>query len=105
MAESRRNTVYHGTFIHSASLDTLQYMHNTSIFVDASGTIVAVEQDTDADTALSAAIPKLGWNPDDVEIERIKDGQFFFPGFIGPFPASPLSSASTASLYPTSKSH
>lgn len=85
MADSRSNAVYHGTFIHSASLDTLKYLHSTSVFVDASGKIVAIERDSDVVTALSVAVPKLGWKPDSVAIVTIKEGQFFFPGFIGPF--------------------
>ncbi|KAJ9132486.1 Metallo-dependent hydrolase, partial [Coniochaeta hoffmannii] len=75
-------TVYHATFIHSIALDTLQYLHNTSVFVDPSGTIVAVERDLDLDTTIAKVLPKLGWQSSNLAIEKIPDGQFFFPGFI-----------------------
>ncbi|KAB5535386.1 hypothetical protein GE09DRAFT_1291493 [Coniochaeta sp. 2T2.1] len=83
MAQPKKNTVYHGTFIHSTSLDTLKYLHNTSVFVHVSGNIVAIEKEVDLDTALSTVLPKLGWAKDDIAVEKIREGsQFFFPGFI-----------------------
>lgn len=82
MAGQRKNTVYYGTFIHSKSLDELEYLHNTAVFVDKEGKIVAIERECDLTATLSITVSKLGWNPD-VSIEALRDGQFFFPGFIG----------------------
>jgi guanine deaminase len=87
MAGEKKNTVYHGTFIHSKALDELEYLHNTAVFVDKEGRIVAIERECDLTTAaLSTTVSKLGWTPD-VSIEALTDGQFFFPGFIGEFAA------------------
>jgi guanine deaminase len=90
-AATGKNTVFHGTFIHSVSLDTLEYLHNTSVFVDATGTIVAIERDADIDTATAAVFGRLGWRSDDVVGQTIPEGQFIFPGFIGSSPSLPLS--------------
>lgn len=84
MAGERKNTVFYGTFIHSKSLDELEYLHNTAVFVDKEGKIVAVERECDLTTALTIKVSELGWNPD-VAIEAPREGQFFFPGLIGEF--------------------
>lgn len=85
MAGDKKNAVFYGTFIHSKKLDELEYLHKTAVFVDRDGKIVAVERDCDdLDTAAAAAVfSRLGWEADDVVTERIQEGQFFFPGFIG----------------------
>lgn len=83
MAGAKKNAVFYGTFIHSKKLDELEYLHKTAVFVDRDGKIVAVERDCDdLDTAAAAVYSRLGWEADDVVTERIREGQFFFPGFI-----------------------
>jgi hypothetical protein len=84
MAGDKTNTVFYGTFIHSKKLDELEFLHSTAVFVDKDGKIVAVERDCDPDKA-AAVFPRLGWEASNVSTERIKEGQFFFPGFIGEF--------------------
>ncbi|OIW28341.1 Metallo-dependent hydrolase [Coniochaeta ligniaria NRRL 30616] len=82
MAADKKNTVFYGTFIHSKKLDELEYLHNTAVFVDSNGKILAVERDCDLDNIATTLFPKLGWQAGNVATEKIKDGQFFFPGFI-----------------------
>lgn len=77
-----QNTVYLGTFIHSKELDELEYLHNTAVFVDGGGKIVAIELDCGQKKAEGTVLPRLGWSAQDVAIHACKEGQFFFPGFI-----------------------
>lgn len=72
-----------GTFVHSKALDKLEYLHNTAVAVDQSGTIVAVERDCDELTAKTALLPRLRWAEAEVKVVHANDGQFFFPGFVG----------------------
>ncbi|KAJ4294901.1 hypothetical protein N0V88_005140 [Collariella sp. IMI 366227] len=77
-----RNKLFLGSFVHSKTLDELDYLHDTAVCVDRTGTIVAVERDCDEPKARDAVFPRLGWGEDDVEVVRAREGQFFFPGFI-----------------------
>ncbi|KAK0743565.1 hypothetical protein B0T18DRAFT_430815 [Schizothecium vesticola] len=83
MATPLPNTLYLGSFVHSKTLTELEYLHDTAIAVDATGTIVAIEPLTPSTpTALPA---RLGWapSPATTTIIRAKPGsQFFFPGFV-----------------------
>lgn len=81
MADQKRNAVYNGTFIHSIKLDELEYMHNTSVFVDVAGKIVHIERDCSDHTQIAES--KLGWKADEYSVLSLKEGEFFFPGFIG----------------------
>ncbi|KAI0117119.1 guanine deaminase [Daldinia grandis] len=77
-----KNQLFLGLFIHSVKLGELQYLHDTAVFVDESGNIVAVETHCDQKKAEETLYPKLGWKGGDVTVTIAKDGQFFFPGFI-----------------------
>ncbi|KAK1993230.1 guanine deaminase [Colletotrichum falcatum] len=79
---TRRNQLFLGTFVHSKTRETLQYLHNTAVCVDASGTIVAVEAGYDLTRSEAELLPRLGWKVGDVEVRVGEEGQFFFPGFI-----------------------
>ncbi|KAG0650515.1 putative guanine deaminase [Hyphodiscus hymeniophilus] len=74
--------VYLGTFIHSKSLEELEYLHNSAAFVDEKGAIVAIELDCDQKKAEEVLLPKLGWKKGEVTVNVAKPGQFYFPGFI-----------------------
>lgn len=76
-------SLYLGSFIHSKSLDVLEYLHDAAVFVDEKGVIVAIERVCDLKKAEETIYPKLGWSSADVTIRSTKPGQFFFPGFIG----------------------
>ena len=83
---SAGRSVFLGTFIHSKSLEELEFLHDTAVFVDEKGTIVAVEQGCGQREAEGVVFPKLGWTEDEVTVKLAKPGQFFFPGFIGAYP-------------------
>jgi guanine deaminase len=76
-------TLYQGRFIHSKSLDELEYLDNTALLVNEKGVIVAISKDCDQKKAEADIFPKLGWTPGEVSVRIAKPGQFFFPGFIG----------------------
>lgn len=81
--EEAKDQLFIGTFIHSKQLDELEYSHNTAVCVDKSGKIVAVESPCDRNKAEETLYPKLGWIAADVDVTVGRDGEFFFPGFIG----------------------
>lgn len=81
--QSVGKSLYLGRFIHSKSLDVLEYLENSVAFVDEKGVIVALETDCDLKKAEAEIFPKLGWTAGDVSVRTAKPGQFFFPGFIG----------------------
>ena len=81
-----------GTFIHSRTREALEYLHDTAVFVDEAGTIVAVERECDARGAEERVYPRLGWTTASVTVTACKEGQFFFPGFIGEYQVPPCPS-------------
>lgn len=78
-----QNQVFLGTFIYSKRLDELQYLYDTAVFVDKEGKIVRIEQGCDLEKAQDQLFTELGWSSKDVATHVCKDGQFYFPGFIG----------------------
>lgn len=89
------NQVFLGAFIHSTSLDQLEYLHDAAVFVDGStGRIVAVEKECDRRRAVNEVFAKLGWVEADTRIldmsassagktrKGSKGVKFFFPGFV-----------------------
>ncbi len=79
-----KNQVLLGTFVHSKTAQELDYMHNTAVAVDSHGTIVGIERDAaDVMSAKAKLLANLGWSESDVQVCVSKEGQFFFPGFIG----------------------
>jgi guanine deaminase len=75
-----KRTVYAGTFIHSKSLAELEILEKGVIGVDEKGKIAFVEQGVED---LGKVIQEKGW--DGTSVVFAKEGQFFFPGFIGKF--------------------
>lgn len=71
--------IFTGTFIHSKSRTELEYLHDAVVCVDEAGVIVSVTRDATVEKVRES----LGWGSQDVEIHASKEGQFFFPGFIG----------------------
>jgi guanine deaminase len=98
-----RPKLFLGSFVHSKALDELEYLHNAAVAVDEKGTIVAVERECDEVRARETVLPRLGWGEADVEVVKARDGQFFFPGFVGTSPRAdlthPLFSGATCTDY------
>jgi guanine deaminase len=82
-SHTQPNQVFLGSFIHSAKLDTLTYLHDSAAFVDSRGTIVRVETPCDRTAAEENVLRELGWRKEDVAFHACRTGQFYFPGFIG----------------------
>ncbi|KAK8028294.1 guanine deaminase [Apiospora marii] len=79
----QKNQLFVGTFVHSKSLNQLEYLHDAAIAVDKSGKIVAIElQFYDQKQAAEILYAKLGWDDGDVQVRACEEGQFYFPGFI-----------------------
>jgi guanine deaminase len=76
-------SIFLGNFIHSKSLDELEYLHDTAVFVDEKGVIVAIENECNQKKAEETIFPQLGWTTGDISVKVAKAHQFFFPGFIG----------------------
>lgn len=83
----KKNQIFLGTFIHSVKLGELQYMHDMAVCVDKFGKIVAVEPQRDLENVMEnvkeTLCQKLAWDAHDLAVTIAKEGQFFFPGFIG----------------------
>lgn len=85
----RPNQLFLGTFVHSRTKEELEYLHDTAVCVDAAGTIVAVEAGCGClARAEEVLFPRLGWTRGEVLAHEAKEGEFFFPGFIGEFLSS-----------------
>ncbi|KAF7555114.1 hypothetical protein G7046_g6640 [Stylonectria norvegica] len=83
MADLRKH-VFWGTFVHCKSREELEYLHNAAVCVDSHGKIVRVDKDCGSpDEAGERLLKTLGWDRRDVDFSASKEGQFFFPGFIG----------------------
>lgn len=98
-----KNSLFLGTFIHSKGLDVLEYLHNTALFVNEKGTIVHIEPDCGQEKAEKTIFPTLGWTIGEINITIAKEGQFFFPGFIGLY--SHLKSDESIELTETRHAH
>ncbi len=85
MSNHGQKCLFLGSFVHSKSLDELEFLHNAAAFVDEKGVIVAVEQNSDLKKAEETIYPKLGWSGGEVSVRAAELGQFFFPGFIGQY--------------------
>ena len=77
--------IFTGTFIHSKSRTELEYLHDAVVCVDENGIIAKVSRDATADvaTTVKQLRESLGWGDRDVPVHACKEGQFFFPGFVG----------------------
>ena len=82
MAPLTRRQVFLGTFIHSKSRTELDYLHDSAVCVDEHGVIVKVERGCGVET-VTPLLESLGWSEAEVDVVTCKEGQFFFPGFIG----------------------
>jgi guanine deaminase len=80
--------IYVGTFIHCKTLGELQIFHNAILCVDESGKIIRIEEDQDG-IYLAQLTRTPGWEK--CTVVKAKEGQFFFPGFIGEVSRSPSS--------------
>ncbi|KAI9757783.1 MAG: hypothetical protein M4579_003319 [Chaenotheca gracillima] len=79
--KERPNTIYHGTFIHSRSLQDIEILHDAAVGVDSDGKIDFILKDVPSSAAaLKAVGARDGWAG--AKVVRTDKNQFFFPGFI-----------------------
>lgn len=72
---------FHGTAIHSRSLNELEILENCFILVDKSGKIQALQKDVHS-TQISAIISDHGYAPDVFPVKYLRRGEFLCPGFV-----------------------
>ncbi|BGP14651.1 hypothetical protein JCM10213_001639 [Rhodosporidiobolus nylandii] len=73
--------VFHGTCIHSRSLTETECLQDALLGVDQAGTIAFVEKEVPAGE-VEQRLEQLGWAGADVQLVRLKKGDFLIPGFI-----------------------
>jgi guanine deaminase len=86
MASQVRRQVFLGTFIHSRSRTELEYLHDSAVCVDEHGVIVKVERGEcggSGGAISSRLLESLGWSEGEADVVHCREGEFFFPGFIG----------------------
>lgn len=74
MASEQKKTLYIGSFVHSISLQQLEYCEEALIGVDERGVIAFVDRGT-------TSTSKPGWQ--DAHKVQLPKNAFLFPGFIG----------------------
>lgn len=72
---------FHGTAIHSRSLNELEILENCFILVDKAGKIQALQKDVDP-SQISTIIADHGYAPDVFPVKHLQRGQFLCPGFV-----------------------
>ena len=78
-------SIFVGTFVHCKESAALEFLHNTAVIVDHDGKITHVGEARDSVGDYPSLPPDA-----DVEVIRIKAGQFLFPGFIGMYNPAPF---------------
>ena len=84
MTNKAQRQILAGTFVQSKSRAELDYWYDTVVCVDEAGVIVKIQRDC-GDVAQTAEElrERLGWASEEVATHICKEGQFYFPGFIG----------------------
>ncbi|TQS35015.1 hypothetical protein Golomagni_04579 [Golovinomyces magnicellulatus] len=86
MSGPARKSIFIGTFIFCRDLNTLERLKDTAVCVNDQGVIIAMERNFNQEAQFTQILlARLGWIDSKVVVYRSKEGQFFFPGFIGSF--------------------
>lgn len=72
---------FHGTLIHSNSLDDLEILEDCFVLVNQEGKIQALQEDVQPHQ-ISSIISKLGYATDVLPVKQLKRGEFLCPGFV-----------------------
>ncbi|GAA5935361.1 hypothetical protein JCM1841_001934, partial [Sporobolomyces salmonicolor] len=80
-APSLRHRVFYGTAIHSRSLTEIEFLRDALIAVDEHGIIRLVEEGVQEDE-VEQRFEAIGWKKVEVELVRMKKGEFLIPGLI-----------------------
>lgn len=101
--QQKRPQILLGTFIHSKSRRQLEYLHHAAVAVDGQGMICAVVQSREGvEDPREEVLKVMGWTDkeeEEVDVVQCREGEFFFPGFIGMSSTSCLSSGGRSRLF------
>ncbi|KAJ5569513.1 uncharacterized protein N7459_008943 [Penicillium hispanicum] len=72
---------FHGTVVHSKSLDEIEILENCFVLVDKSGKIQELQANVHADQ-INAIVSDQGYAPDVFPVKYLQRGEFLCPGFV-----------------------
>lgn len=72
---------FHGTVIHSRSLNELEILHDCFVLVDKAGKIQALQADVPPDQ-INSIVTEHGYAPDVFPVKHLRRGEFLCPGFV-----------------------
>lgn len=72
---------FHGTVIHSRSLNELEILHDCFVLVDKAGKIQALQADVEP-TQINSIVSDHGYAPDVFPVKHLRRGEFLCPGFV-----------------------
>lgn len=72
---------FHGTVIHSRSLNELEILHDCFVLVDKAGKIQALQADVQPDK-INSIVTEYGYAPDVFPVKHLRRGEFLCPGFV-----------------------
>lgn len=72
---------FHGTVIHSRSLNELEILHDCFVLVDKAGKIQALQADVQPDQ-INSIVNEHGYAPDVFPVKHLRRGEFLCPGFV-----------------------
>lgn len=72
---------FHGTVIHSRSLDELEILENCIMIVGTDGKIQALQANVELDQ-INSIVSENGHVPDVFPVKYLKRGEFLCPGFV-----------------------
>lgn len=73
--------IFHGTLVHSMSLNSLVILENSVIAIDTEGRIIAVEENVSC-SEVPAVLRKLKIDDHNAEIRHLSRTEFLIPGFV-----------------------
>ncbi|BGP30684.1 hypothetical protein JCM10296v2_002441 [Rhodotorula toruloides] len=73
--------VFYGTLVHAVSLTETEYFDNALLGVDEAGVIAFVEKEVPSGR-VDERLQALGWTGADVQVVRMRKGEFLMPGLI-----------------------
>lgn len=84
-ATTATRSLFLGSFIQSKNLDELEYWHEAAVAVDEEGAIVGIEKEDGVgkEKAGEVLLARLGWSREGLSVRSAREGEFYFPGFVG----------------------
>lgn len=84
MATTSRSALYYGSFIYCKTPQDLEYLFDAALVTDENGVILATQRDCGGrDGAIEKMVARLGGYVTDLPVQETKNGEFYYPGFVG----------------------